>query len=212
MANIVVKKHAEDQNKIEFHGTIVGRRSSGVLTSMTMRITTKHGNRTYTNYPSIAVFDQALRMKADTVPLRVPVVVEGYITSKKMTDEEQKRNAALGRPLQSFTLTNIRLANEDEEKNLNEVTIVGTVTDAYFTRGRVAHFIIATFRDDGGKDYLKKIKVDLFPGTDKEYDYPSIMARDTRIKIKGHCSTVTRDTDNGNKTFEYIIADSVENI
>lgn len=205
MAENVIVKHEKDRNEIHFKGEVISKRSSRALTTMTLRVTSMINGRQYTNYPSFAVFDSEAREKADTIPLRVPVVVTGYVTSQKLTDEQKERAAILGMPEQSFVLEDIHICDPGDE--VNEITIVGSVERAYVSssgRSQIIHFIVASIRE--GK-YLKRMKIDVFP---KEgVDYISLMARGTRIKAVCHCATSVRSTDNGTKSVEYIVADEI---
>lgn len=202
MENVIIK-HEKDKNEVRFTGEIIAKRSTRVLTSMTMRVTTKGGTRDYTNYPSFAVYDAELREKTDSLPLRIPVTVVGYVNSQKLTEEQRQRAAALGTPEQALVLTSIEVADEGAQDE-NSVEIVGAVERAYVGRGKILHFIIATIREE---KYLKRIKVDVFP---KEgIDYLDLMASGTRVKAIGHCATSTRNDDSGSRTTEYIVADEI---
>lgn len=205
MAEIITVQHEKDKNEVKFKGEVVSKRSSRVLTTMTLRVTSMVNGRQYTNYPSFAVFDTKAREKADTIPLRVPVIVTGYVTSQKLTEEQKERAAVLGMPEQSFVLEDINICEPGDE--VNEITIVGSVERAYVSssgHGQIIHFIVASVRE--GK-YLKRMKIDVFP---KEgVDYISLMARGTRVKAVCHCATSVRTTDNGVKSVEYIVADEI---
>lgn len=207
MANIVVKTHAADVNKVHFQGVIVGRRENSAAVSVMMRVSTKQGTRIYTNHPQLSVFDADLKAKVNALPLRVPVVVDGYITSRKAENSE---NEVVARPLQSFIMTDIRPAAEGETANVNEVELIGSVERAYVSRGNVIHFIIVSFREG---HYMKRIKVDYFTNKEKA-NYEEIigmMISGTKLHIKGHCSTVTKEASpQQDRDHEYIIVDEIE--
>lgn len=205
METNVIVKHEKDRNEVHFKGEIIARRSSRSLTTMTLRTTTKINGREYTNYPNFAVFDAKAREEADTIPLRVPVEVTGYVTSQKLTDEQRERATLLGMPEQSFVLEKISICEPGDDTN--EVTIVGSVERSFVSnsgRGNIIHFIITTVRE--GK-YLKRTKVDVFPKDG--VDYLPLMPRGTRVKATCHCTTTIKNTDAGSKTVEYIVADDI---
>lgn len=213
MAEIVVKKRKDDTNKFRFCGVVVGKRGTASTQTVTLRVSTSHNGRLYTNHPAILVFDQDVQEKVDVVPLRVPVIAEGYITSRKQ-DKDAERDGNAGqrmpydRPLQTFILTDIRIANEDEKENRNEIDITGSVEKAYVGKGNVIHFIIVSFREG---HYMKRIKVDLFPRDNMDYqDILSMMVAGTRLHVKGHCSTITQESDHGTRHLEFIVADEIE--
>lgn len=200
----VIVQHEKDRNEIHFTGEVIAVRSTRAVTTMTMRVTTNQNGRAYTNYPSFAIFDKDVRAKVDSIPLRVPVTATGYVSSQKLTDEQKERAAALGMPEQSFVLNDIRIADTGQEDE-NRIEIVGAVERAFVGRGKIIHFIIASVRE--GK-YLKRIKVDVFPKDG--IDYLDLMASGTRVKAIGHCATSTRSTDNGSRTVEYVVGDTIE--
>lgn len=208
MADIVVKTHKKDENKFHFCGVMVGKSGTAATRTVTMRVATKHNNKLYINHPFILAFDQNVQEKVETIPLRVPVIVDGYITSRKPDDHSKDTKTFFDRPLQTFIMTDIRVANEDEKENKNEVDIIGNVEKAYVGKGRVIHFIIATIREG---HYLKRIKVDLFPKDDSDYqELVNMMIAGTKLHVSGHCSTVSQETEHGQRHLEFIVADNVE--
>lgn len=213
MAEIVVKKRKDDANHFCFCGVIVGKRGTTSTQTVTLRVSTNHNGRLYTNHPMLLAFDQKVQEKIDVLPLRVPVVAEGYITSRKPDKEPTREKSAeqrmpYDRPLQTFILTDIRLAEENEKENRNEVDITGSVEKAYVGKGNIVHFIIVSFREG---HYMKRIKVDLFPKDDMNYqEVMSMMVAGTRLHVQGHCSTITQDMDRMSRHLEFIVADNVE--
>lgn len=204
-ATNVIVQHEKDRNEVHFKGEVTSRRSTRMLTTLTIRTTTTVNGREQSAYPSFAVFDAKAREKADVIPLRVPVDIRGYVTSQKLTDEQKERAAALGTPEQSFVLEDISICEAGDETN--EITVVGSVERTYVTstgRSQIIHFIVNTIRE--GK-YLKRIKIDVFPKEGE--DYIPLMPRGTRIKATCHCATRFHSTDNGNRTVEFIVADEI---
>lgn len=210
-ATKVIVRHEKDRNEVRFKGVITEKRSSRNLTTMTMKTTTLVNGEFETSYPSFAIFDDAARQKVDTIPLRVPVEVAGYVTTQKMTDEQRSRANALGLPQQSFVLEDVSICTDSSE-DVNEITIVGAV-DQYFVqnytekgkKGYMVHFIIGTIRE--GK-YLKRIKVDYF--TEDGAGLVQLMPRGTRVKAICHCSTRIYNTDAGSQKREFLRATSIE--
>lgn len=207
MAEIVVKTKKNDENKFHFCGVMVGKNGTKSTRTITMRMATKHNNRMYVNNPIVLAFDQQLQEKIEAIPLRVPIVADGYITSKKQDKNAEKRTP-LDRPLQTFVLTDIHLANEDEKENKNEIDIIGSVERAYVGKGRVIHFIIVAIREG---HYMKRIKVDLFPKEGMDYQsLIELMIAGTRVHVTGHCSVTAEDTEHGRKPAEFIVVDNIE--
>ena len=212
MATIVVKKHADDANKLTLGGIIIAQRASKRAITMTMRVTSKRGNRVYVDHPTVLVFDEKAMEQATHIPLRTPVIIEGYVTSRKQEpvnkDAAAKQEApnAPARPMQSFVATSFRLPKDDEDINQNEVELVGAVDRAFVQRGGLVNLIIVSFRD--GR-YMKRIRVECFPKDG--VNYIEYMASGTRVKVKGHVTTSERETDTGvSRTMEYIVCDEID--
>lgn len=207
MAEIVVKTKRKDENKFHFCGIMIGKSGSAVTRTVTMRMTTKHNNRMYINNPVVLAFDQALQEKIEAIPLRVPIIADGYITSKKQ-DKNAEKHGSFEYPLQTFVLTDIRLAGDGEKENKNEIDIIGSVERAYVGKGRVVHFIIVSFREG---HYMKRIKVDMFPKDGMNYQQlMEMMIAGTRVHVKGHCSTITQESEHGQRPMEFIVVDHIE--
>lgn len=206
MADIVVKERTEDLNKIRFTGMIIGRWENEAAMTVFFRMTTKHGARIYSNTPAIHIFDKDLREKVAKIPLRTKVSIEGYITSNKQRRDEKGEVVPNRFPLQSFVMTDIESVGEDAPDN-NSVEIVGAVERAYVARGGNVNFIIVSFREG---HYMKRIKVSAFPKDG--VNYIDFMAAGTRVKVNGHCSTRSEDTDEGPRYYEYVIADGIEKV
>ena len=207
MADIVVKEKKPDQNMVRFCGVIIWKQESATKMTITVRVTTKEGNRTYTNYPRLSVFNEDLKAQINALPLRVPVVVEGYVTSTKQRRDE---NGALipfpeNTPIQSFVAESVRLAEEGEPES-NEITVVGSVEAAFVSKNGNINFVIVSFRD--GR-YMKRIRMGAFRRSD--VDYLSMMAAGTRVQAIGHCSTFTAETRDGDRVpREYLVIDQIE--
>ncbi len=197
---------AMDSNKVVFSGIVIWKEESQSTTAITMRVTTRPEGRVrrYTNYPRLFAFDQEVREKLSQISTGSRVVAEGYVTSTKIQRDENGSIVPSNKPLQSFVVTDIRIATaEDEEEN--GIEIVGAVERAYVTRSGVVNFIVVSFRDD---HYLKRIKISAFPK--KDVNYMEFMPQGTRVRIKSHCSTVMEDAQKGRVTREFLIADSIE--
>ena len=208
MAEVVVKKKKNDVNKFHFCGVMISKGSNSAVTrTINMRMATRHNNRLYVNNPVVLVFDQKLQDKVEKIPLRVPVVVDGYISSKKQ-DKNAEKHGTFEYPLQTFVLTDIHLAADDEKDNKNEIDLIGSIEKAYVGKGKVIHFIVVAFREG---HYMKRIKVDLFPKDDMDYQQLiELMIAGTRVHVTGHCSTTSQDTEHGSRHTEFIVVDSIE--
>lgn len=211
----VVKKHEKDRNEFSFRGLIIDEKSYSSISFITMMLVSKNGNKTFVNHPSIMIFDKKLAEKVDEIGLRVPVVVSGYITSRKeeaqsnieKDGEKPQERGPHYRRTQSFVLTDIRRAEEaDEKENENKITIVGTVNDTFVSRNHVVNLVVVSFRDG---HYLKSINVKGFPK--KDINYLDFMAAGTRVRIEGHCSTYDQRIEDGfSRTIETIVVDTIE--
>ena len=211
----VTKKHEKDRNDFTFRGLIIDKKDYSSISFITMMLVTKNGTRTFVNHPRIMIFDKKLADKVDEVGLRVPVVVSGYITSRKEeaqsnVEKEDGKTQERGphyRRMQSFVMTDIRKAEEaDENESNNRITIVGTVNDTFVSKNHVVNLVVVSFRDG---HYLKSINVKGFPK--KDINYLDYMAAGTRVHIEGHCSTYDQRIEDGySRTIETIVVDSIE--
>lgn len=207
MAEIIVKKKTEDANEFQFTGVIIGRRESTNAMTVFVRMNTRQGAKIYTNTPSVSVFDNELRKKVNALPLRVPVNISGYVTSSKERRDEHGNVVPNRYPPQSFVMTGIELAKDEPVVEMNKITIVGNVEMAYVTRSGMVNFIITTVREG---HYLKRIKVVAFPK--ENVDYFEFMRIGSRVRIQGHCSTRSIDTEEGPRYFESIILDNIAKV
>ena len=199
MAEFITKEKQEDVNEFHFIGVLTGKIRNDRASTIFMRMTTRHGSRTFTNFPAIHIFDEELRNLIENIPTRSLISVNGYITSKKQAPEDRQR------ALQSFVMTECEVLEDEKTPHKNEITILGNVYRAYVARGRNVNFILVSFREGY---YMKRIKVEAFPK--KDVNYMEFMAAGTRLKVTAHCSTRSEDTTQGRRYYEYIVADSIE--
>lgn len=231
MAEVVVKNaKVADVNQVKLTGHMIARKETARCMVVYFRSTTTHGKRKYTNSMTLLVFDKELNAKINAIPLRTPVSVEGYVTSnrkkedvisgrkteqpapetdskdkaKKVSTKREKADNAAQAEEQYIVLTDVKLA-EKGATDSNEVTLIGSVFRAYVAKNGKINFIISTVREG---HYLKLIKASVFPR--EGVDYLSCMASGARVKLTGHISTFSIDSDEGTKYNESIVIDNIE--